>query len=270
MTMSRLIIDAHVHVYPEAAAVRAIAAVTALGTMRAHADGSLAGQLAAMRRAGIDRALNLPVATDPDKVEAINDWAIDQCRPPLFSLAAIHPDSPEPLAILRAAQARGLRGVKLHPEYQAFDPGEERLADIWQACEALDFPIVFHSGYDAAFPPPFRSSPAKFAALAQAHPRLRMVLAHCGCLQDWAQVPALLADLPQVAVDLAYSFGVVPPEGLAGLVRSLGAERVIFGTDSPWRDPVADLAAFRALPLSPGEQERILWRNAAELFALEA
>jgi hypothetical protein len=238
--------------------------------MRAYADGTRAGLLASMARAGIDLSVNLPVATAPEQVAAINDWSVANHVPPVHSLAAIHPDSPDPLAILGNAKGRGLRGVKMHPEYQQFDPCEDRLEPIWRACMELELTILFHSGYDAAYPAPFRSSPAKFAILARRHPRLRMVLAHCGCLDGWRDVPDTLGDLPNVAIDLAYSFGIVPPDDLMWLIRRLGAERVLFGTDSPWRDAVADVQAFLALPLAPGERERVAWRNAVEWLGVSA
>jgi len=264
-----MLIDAHVHIFPDAVARRATERLSQLGSMRAYADGTRAGLLAAMQRAGIDRAVNLPVATAPDPVTAINDWAVANNVLPVYSLAAIHPDSPDPLAILGEAKRRGLRGVKMHPEYQQFDPGEDRLESIWLACMELNLPILFHSGYDAAYPPPFHSSPAKFAILARRHPRLRMVLAHCGCLEGWRDVADTLKGMPNVAVDLAYSFGIIPPDGLIRLIRGLGAERVLFGTDSPWRDAAEDVKAFLALSLTPGERERIAWRNAVELLGLE-
>jgi predicted TIM-barrel fold metal-dependent hydrolase len=264
-----MLIDVHVHIFPDAVARRAVDRLSQLGSMCAYADGTRADLLAAMNRAGIDWAVNLPVATSSEQVSAINDWAVANNVPPVHSLAAIHPDSPDPLAILGEAKRRGLRGVKMHPEYQQFDPCEDRLEFIWLACMELDFPILFHSGYDAAYPPPFRSSPAKFAILARRHPRLRMVLAHCGCLEGWRDVPETLRGIPNVAVDLAYSAGIIPPDGLIRLIRGLGAERVFFGTDSPWQDAAADAKAFLALPLTPGERERIAWRNAVEWLGLE-
>ena len=62
---------------------------------------------------------------------------------------------------------------------------------------------------------------------------------------------------------------MLSPEDFTALVRRFGAERVYFGTDSPWADQAEALRALRALPLTEAELDRILGRNAMELLGLE-
>ncbi len=52
------------------------------------------------------------------------------------------------------------------------------------------------------------------------------------------------------------------------LIRTLGVERVLFGSDFPWYDPERDIAFLSELPLSEGERCAILGENAARLFGL--
>lgn len=52
------------------------------------------------------------------------------------------------------------------------------------------------------------------------------------------------------------------------LVRTFGAERVLFGTDSPWADPQTELRHIRALPLSDEEKAAILGGNAKRLLRI--
>ena len=46
------------------------------------------------------------------------------------------------------------------------------------------------------------------------------------------------------------------------MVHKFGANRVMFGTDSPWDDQQAALARLRTLPLDPKELDAILGGNA--------
>ena len=56
---------------------------------------------------------------------------------------------------------------------------------------------------------------------------------------------------------------------LVRLVRDIGVERVMFGSDFPWYDPGEAIKEVRALPgLSDGELSAILGGNAARILDL--
>jgi len=59
------------------------------------------------------------------------------------------------------------------------------------------------------------------------------------------------------------------PNQLANLAM-MGAERMLFGTDSPpLATPIEEcIAQVRELPISKSDQEKILGANARELFGL--
>ena len=52
------------------------------------------------------------------------------------------------------------------------------------------------------------------------------------------------------------------------MVREFGADRLVFGTDSPWGGQAEDVARFRALPLTDEEKAAILGGNAQKLLGL--
>jgi aminocarboxymuconate-semialdehyde decarboxylase len=57
---------------------------------------------------------------------------------------------------------------------------------------------------------------------------------------------------------------------LAYLVRTVGADRVLLGSDHPfWVGDPEPLAVVREAGLSPAEQALVLGANAARLFRLE-
>ena len=53
---------------------------------------------------------------------------------------------------------------------------------------------------------------------------------------------------------------------MAELIRDIGADRVIFGSDYPWELPGRAVEIIQGLDLSPGEKEAILWSNASQLL----
>lgn len=113
-------------------------------------------------------------------------------------------------------------------------------------------------------------------ALKQAGP-VTLVLAHMGGWRCWDEVPELLADTTAL---LDTSFSLCPSdtandehqwlsdEAFVRLIRTFSAERILFGTDSPWTDPQTELRHIRALPLSDKEKAAILGGNAKRLLRI--
>ena len=69
------IIDFHTHAFPDRVATAAIPALEAEGNIRAHLDGTVAGLLASMDRAGIDQSVVCSIATRPEQFEPILHWS---------------------------------------------------------------------------------------------------------------------------------------------------------------------------------------------------
>ena len=157
----------------------------------------------------------------------------------------------------------------MHPEYQHFRFDEERLFPVWEKCEKLGLFVVTHAGWDAMYDPPYHSDPESLAKFHRRFPGLRLVLAHLGGMAMWDAVEKYLAGM-EVYLDLAMvAREYITPEQLTRIIRAHGAEKILFGTDSPWYDQKKQLDFIRSLPLSSEEQERIFYRNAAELLKLD-
>ena len=104
-----------------------------------------------------------------------------------------------------------------------------------------------------------------------------------GGWRQWDQVEELLCDT-QVSIDTSYALGAIAPlddgyyrpedlplmeeDQFMRMVRNFGADRVMFGTDSPWDDQAKALDRLRRLPLEPWELEAILGGNAQRLLGL--
>lgn len=260
------VIDVHTHVWPDSVAPHAVSSVGAQGHIAPHYDGTVAGLKECMDRAGIDVSVILPVATKPSQVGTINDFSASLVTDPrIVPFGAMHPDYPDPLCELARLKARGIRGFKMHPEYQTFELDEPRMTAIYDAAVNLDLTLFFHSGGDVAFPS-VRGTPDAFVSLIERYPGLHAVLAHMGGFRQWHAVTGRLAGR-DVLFDTAYTLGHLPDEEFVSLVREHGVDRVMFGTDGPWTDPVEQLAHLRRLPFSEDELAKVLGGNAERFLA---
>jgi uncharacterized protein len=216
-------------------------------------------------------------ATMAERFRAANRWLVDALAPlpqltPYVGVdpSALSPD--ENVEHLREMAARGARGVKLHPVAQRFEPGDPRMRPVYDACEQLGLVVLSHTG-SAKGSEPF-AEPGAFAGVLEQHPRLTVVLAHLGG-GSWRQTLDLAKAFPAVAFDLCeiieWTGAPKAPtaEELARLIREIGPERVMFGTDFPWYDLDRTVELVMGLPLlSAAEKEQILGANAAGLLDL--
>lgn len=263
-----IVVDIHTHAFADDIAPRAIPALleSAGGDLTAHYDGTVRGLVDAMDRCGVDVSVIQPVATKPSQVAPINDWAAARASARIVPFGAMHPDLEDPAREIARMGALGLRGFKLHPEHQSFSPHEPRLHAIYEAASDAGMIVLFHAGADVIHPT-IHGTPAAFAELIDAFPRLTVVLAHLGGFREWEGVAEHLAGR-DVWLDTAYTPGHLPDDEFVALVRAHGADRVLFGSDGPWTDAAAEAAHLRSLPLTDSEIEGILGENARRLLRL--
>ena len=258
------IIDMHTHAWPDAVAPAAIAALERLGTLTSYYDGTIAGLLGSMEASGIDVSVVQPVATKHSQVRSINDWAASVSDGRIVAFGAMHPELEDPAAEIARMASLGLTGIKLHPEHQAFAPDEPRMAPIYEAAIAHDMTVFFHAGADELHET-VRGTPDSFATVIQAFPAMRLVLAHLGGFRVWNDVAEKLVG-KHVYLDTAYTLGHLPDADFVEIVHAHGPERVLFGSDGPWTDPIAEMAWLRRLPLREGVVDAILGGNAERLL----
>lgn len=262
-----MIIDFHVHCYPPEVAKKLISRLNNPPHFRAYTDGTIEALAESMKRAGIDISLNLPVVTNPASTRNINKWAAENNKAPVYSLGSIHPDSPEPADELKRIKDSGLKGIKLHPEFQLFSPLEKRMDAIWENCIENELFVLLHAGGSLNYPGRAYSNPSNLAELHEKYPELILVLAHMGSFDMWDEVEEKLCG-KNVYFDLAYMSGYLEDEKIAGLIGKHGADKVIFGSDCLWRDQKTELEKINSLPLGEDEKEKIFFQNAKKLLNL--
>lgn len=199
----------------------------------------------------------------------------------------------------RAVRVKGLRGAGFISNVEGVYLDDQRFWPLYEAAQALGVPIVIHpagpAGRDkmreyelvnfVGFPLDTTLTAARmiFGGVLERFPRLRVLLYHGGgqipyILGRWDHGyqarPAARAAIPRPpsAYLPAFAFDTIvhAPGALAFLVATVGAGRVVVGTDYPYDmaddDPVGSV---RAAPgLGQADRDRILHGNAAALFGL--
>ena len=269
-----MIIDFHTHVFPDAIAARTIHALRQKADIPAFTDGTLAGLKQSMAESGINISVVLPVVTKPSQFASVNRFAATITeKEGIISFGGIHPDTSNYKEELNTIKSLGLKGIKIHPDYQDCFIDDIRYLHILDFAFSIGLLTVTHAGVDVGFPEPAYCSPEKSAAVLKtlygnsmpAQPQL--ILAHTGGWQSWDKVERHLIGLP-VWMDISFSLGMISNEQMLRIVRNHGAERMLFATDSPWSGQKETLEQFRALPLTAEEQSMILHQNAEKLLGL--
>ncbi len=264
-----LIIDAHAHAFPDAVAEKAVPLLANEGNVKAYLDGKVASLLASMDRAGIAKSVICSIATKPEQFGPILKWSRAIASDRLLPLGSVHPADPEAAAHVRAFHAAGFKGIKLHPYYQDFDLDEERIRPIYAAIAECGLVLVCHTGFDVAFPRIRKCDPDRILSVTRRFPTLKFVATHLGAWEDWDEVRAKLLGLP-LYVDISCALEWMPPDKARAMLMAHPADRILFGSDSPWNDQSEVVARVRALGLPAEREALLLGRNAAELFGVGA
>jgi len=265
------VIDCHTHAFPvhiAAGAIRSLVAEAKWQPCTAHHDGTVAGLLASMDRAGIDRAVMCSVATRPQQVRKITDWSASAASQRIIPFASIHPAYEEPEAEAERIASLGLRGIKFHPQYMDCAADDPRTIRVARAAAANGLAMALHTGYDLGFGRDDLGAPQRVRRLHEAVPRLRLLACHMGGWQRWQEAKEHLLGLPIYLEPSFCLFGQCPPELLLEMLQRHPRQYILFGTDSPWADQKNDLEEFRRLPIDPAIISAALWDNALAFLGI--
>lgn len=265
-TLPKVIIDFHAHAFPDALAERAVRHLSTEGNVQAFSDGTVSGLLASMGKVGIERAVVCSIATKPEQFAPILAWSKQIASSRIFPLASIHPlRDPDPLGKAQQVADAGLVGIKLHPYYQDFQLDDPALCPFYRKLEHLGLLVVVHTGFDFAFPRDRKCDPVRILRVLESVPQLRLVTTHLGAWDDWEEVEKHLIGKP-IWMEISMSIERLGRERARGLLLSHPADRVLFGTDSPWTSQAETLALVKGLHLGEKRESAIFEGNARLLL----
>lgn len=269
-----MIIDFHTHIFPEKVAEKAIPKLADVIHIAPSTNGTADSLLDSMDRAKIHTSVILPTVTNVKQFDSIirfaqsvNERDFSKGGPRLFSIAGIHPDMPDYKEKLSLIQKMGLKGIKIHPDYQGVYFDDIRYMRILDKASELGLFTITHAGYDPYSPGKVHCTPTRVRRVLEEVMPQKLILAHMGCNEFYEESENLLVG-QDVYLDTAYSICHMDREQLCRMIKNHGAHRILFGTDTPWTDQADAVSVLRSLPLKEEEQERILWKNGAELLNL--
>ena len=259
------IVDAHVHIYPEKIAARAVESVGDFYNIEMDGGGTADTYAELMPEAGITHAIVHSVAVKPKTVESINNFIIESCQknPGYIGFMAMHPDYENPQAEIDRCLAAGLRGMKIHPDTQYVNADDPRMMEIYAMLEGRGG-LILHAGdyrYDY-------SHPRRIKNICRTFPNLKVNAAHFG---GWS-VPDLAVEYMEdetCFMDCSSSFFILGRRRAKELINLYGADRILFGSDFPMWSPVAELEFLRSLELTDAQMEQICWRNAERFVEMD-
>jgi len=263
--MNDIIIDFHAHAFPDALAVRAISQLEHGGGVKAFLDGRVSSLLASMDGAGICTSVVCSIATKPEQFDPILKWSQAVASPRIVPLPSIHPKDSDPVGQAHRVAKAGLRGIKLHPYYQDFNVDDEALFPLYRALDKLGLFVVCHTGFDFAFPRDRRADPLRILRVLDRVPSLRFITTHMGAWDDWDEVEKHLLGKP-ITMDISLSIELLGQERARAMLSAHPADRILFGTDSPWSSQSESLRMVRSLELDKEREQRLLSKNAEALL----
>jgi len=262
-----MIIDVHTHAFPDFLATKAMASLQKpLGDWKPSRDGTLTSLVESMDAAGVDRVLVASIATRPEQGPAIAQWSRQIASERIVPLGSVHPHSATWEAELEAISEAGLVGIKFHPQYQHFILDAEEVMPIYRKAASLGLFVLFHAGFDIAFPGNESAAPRRLAHVRHRIDNLVMIAAHVGGWQAWDEVLAHLVGR-DVYLDTSY-IHQIPQTQLEAILERHPHGRMLYASDSPWLSQRKSLEFVRKLPLDESAMRQVLGANAQQLHPL--
>ena len=183
----------------------------------------------------------------------------------IIAFGSVFPDAPDALQELERIKSLGLKGVKLHPDYQGFDVDDAKMKLLYQKISALGLITVFHAGLDYGFAPPYGATPEKLKTAVSWFDS-PVVAAHWGGIDCGAGVLTDLCGMDNLYFDTSFGYAMLPKYYAEKILEKHGVEHMLFGTDTPWHTVEMEWRLLDTLGLSDNERDAIAFKNAQKLL----
>jgi predicted TIM-barrel fold metal-dependent hydrolase len=266
------LIDFHTHFYPDSIAESTIKMLEDMAHTTLFGNGTVNSLIEHQKNDGVTLSINCPIATKPSQVQSINRKMIEHNSSDkskdVLCLGTMHPDFSnegdieEEIQMLAIA---GIKGIKMHPEFQDFYPDDEIMKKIYKTCKLAGIFILFHSGADDSYET-VHGSPERFLKIEGEGV---FVLAHLGAFKMWDEVFDKLAG-KDFYFDTALVNVCEEPKLIKSIIQKHGAEKILFGTDFPWTTAGMVKKYLKTIVTDDAAMERICYKNAEKLLGINA
>ena len=235
------VINAHCHIYPEKIASKAVKGIRDFYDLDMSLNGKVDNLIEDGTKVGVVHYLVHSVATTPKQVRSINECDFEH----LIDL--------------------GLKGVKLHPDFQQFALNEERAFKLGEVINEGNVPVLIHCGdYRYNY-----SNPDQLKPFLERFSDMLVIGAHFAGWSVWAEATEKLAGTPNLYVDLSSSLYELPPQDAKKFIYEYGVDRVLWGTDYPMWEAESEMELFHKIGLTPEEENIILYENSAKILGIQ-
>lgn len=239
--------------------------------------------LTSMDEAGID--YSMLIADGTVEGGTTTEKAIEICKenPRLKAIGCVdykRLDSKQIDKLIGYLKNGKIHGIKLYPGYEDFYPFDKKLFPLYQKCQELGKPVVFHTGILMLGQAGLLKQvhPLNIDEVANKFPDLTIVMAHFG--NPWiVDAAAVVLRNKNVYVDLSGYFAEYShllQKDIDSFIADLtyfknfvgDFKKCLFGTDWPLYSQKEYLDAVRQLPLTDEEKDLVFWKNAKEIYGL--
>lgn len=264
-----MLIDFHTHCFPEKIAEKAIDKLSYVsGGLQNYTDGTLSGLKKSMAEGGVDISVVLNIATNATQQKNVNDFAASiNNEKDIFAFGSVFPAAEDALYELERIKALGLKGVKLHPDYQGFDVDNPKFKQLYKKISDLGLITVFHAGFDYGFAPPYHATPEKLQK-ALSWFSSPVIAAHWGGVNCNQGVLDLLCGR-DIYFDVSFGYSMLPRYYAEKILEKHGADKILFGTDTPWHTPKMEKRLLNNLEIPGNDLEKIYCGNAKKLLGIK-
>ena len=257
------IIDMHAHIFPEKIAEKAVDSIGKYYGVKMRRNGTVDGLLESGRNINVSRYVIHSSATTVEQVKAINNYvsSVQTAHSEFVGFATLHPGLRDAGAEVERIISLGLKGVKLHPEFQHFSIDDEDMMHVYEAVEGK-LPVLVHMGDQNVD----SSSPVRLARILDRFPGLTVIAAHFGGYRMWDLSCKYLIG-KNLYMDTSSTLEFIKPERAVDMIRKHGVDKMLFGSDYPMWDHKEELERFLALDLTEEERRAVLFGNANKLLS---
>lgn len=220
--------------------------------------------LRAMDRVGIDRSCVFDIF-HPDGTRGNDRTARFVAQHPerFIGFAYVSPLMADRVVpeLERAVDDLGFRAIKLYPPYTPYPLDDPIWDPVFEFANERGLAVLSHTDTSR------ESQPMLLAQAAQRFPRARFVAGHSGNIEPArAQAIAAARRYPNFYLETCSTYR--SPGVIEELVREAGADRVLFGSDTPLMDPRAQIGKIITAELTDAEKRMVLGGNATGLLRL--
>jgi hypothetical protein len=155
---------------------------------------------------------------------------------------------------------KNIVGIKIHPASHNCGVTDARYVPVWEFAQAHGVPLLSHTWGGTNCAPRF------FGPLAEKYPAITFILGHMGgSYQGVRDAIAVSREHANIYIEMCgWEFSET---WLEDIVAQAGADKVLFGTDSPWHNPAFSFGRLAYARISDDDKVKIFGQNFKKLIA---